>query len=120
MAGGCQTAGERPYFNSGTSHIKKGVVGLGHMQEAHRNLSFRRACSAPLQAGILGSSTCSPEGERYTLALGLLNGLYSQGKDSKGPSPAANYTPASRLPMGRSSIHCCWARTLARIPVKCD
>src|SRR5580700_9113804 len=70
MAGGCQTAGERPYFDRGTSHIKKGVVGLGDMQEAHRNLSFRRACSARLQAGILGSSTCSPEGERYTLALG--------------------------------------------------
>jgi hypothetical protein len=63
------------------------------MQEAHRNFSFRCACSARLQAGILGSSTCSPEGERYTLALGLHNGLYSQGKDSKRVSPAANYTP---------------------------
>jgi hypothetical protein len=69
MAGGCQTAGERPYFDCGTSLIKKGVVGLGHMQEAHRHLNFRRSCSARLQAGNLGSSTCSPEGERYTLAL---------------------------------------------------
>jgi hypothetical protein len=37
MAGGCHTAGERPYFNRGTTPIKKGIVRLGHMQEAHRH-----------------------------------------------------------------------------------
>src|SRR5258708_30195908 len=66
MAGGCQTAGERPYFNCGTAHIKKRIVRLGYMQEAHKNLNFSSFCSARLQAGTFESSTCSPEGERYT------------------------------------------------------
>ena len=59
MAEGCQTASERPYFNRRSSLIKKGVVRLGHMQEAHRNLNFRRSCGACLQAGTLDQSICS-------------------------------------------------------------
>src|SRR5271157_4711807 len=58
MAGGCQAAGQRPHFDSRATHIKKGVVGLGHMQETHRNKNSGRPSRAPLYAGTLVSSIC--------------------------------------------------------------
>ena len=56
VARGCQPASERPYFDSRAAPIEEGIVGLGHMQEAHRNMNFRplwRSVSTP--AGRLGS-----------------------------------------------------------------
>src|SRR5579863_7040568 len=83
MAGGCQTVGQGPNLDRRATHRKKGIVGLGDMQEAHRHLNFGRSCSARLQAGTVDSSTCPPEGGRYISQNRVLAETLEPGKSLK-------------------------------------
>ena len=81
MPGRCQPTGERPDFDGRSSLVKKGIVRLGHLQEAHRNVNFRRR-SARLQAGCFNASEYLSPGERelQDVALGWRTILAASGK----------------------------------------